>query len=45
MWDIYWTEEDFQVVKIGDCYLTGAVTFVLGTVIVNSWQNSRELEK
>lgn len=39
---IYWTAEKFQVVIIGNCYLTEAVTFVIGTVIVDSWQTSRE---
>lgn len=35
-------KKNFQVIIIGDCYLTGAVTFVIGTVIVNSWQTSIE---
>lgn len=35
-------KKKFQDVIIGDCYVTGAVTFVIGTVIVNSWQTSIE---
>lgn len=35
-------KKNLQIVIIEDCYQTEAVTFVIGTVIVNSWQTSIE---